>query len=463
MRRLVVRAGRTGCTGRRRVSERWPWLRWVFLVAAAVIVVVYLVAQRQGVIDVSYAQAPSTKDTVTEGDADELAGVALPSVAEMMAMVGKDKVVRLPGAVAFWDEARVDRAIGDAGIRILVAPPGLSEKQQEQVSKVENATITITGAEISGTTYQVVPDDLAEWRTTFVTGDVTGLLLTLIATEKDEPKPPDVNEFSWREPTAAELDPVAAGVRAGGLYVAPGATLQRVPGSADSAFGGQRPLVAAFPMQPYGQRPPEYGPALVRLFPGRPVVVVYGNWVGYYGPRAGEFADVAGAEFYGRFGSRLGLYAYPQANVLGTYFNEVTKVRYAGIFDRPLPYRPIDPVRVALPALPWLFGVCVLVFLGLSVRSVLPRRSLPRRPPARLAGLTTLAVELSGLSHAPGLTRAFARLAAARAALAERLPDRHVAGLLGEAQRELDGVARELGRAEYRPVNYLAGGVVWRG
>lgn len=440
------------------------WLRWVFLLAAVALVVVYLVAQRQGGVDVSYGLSPSGKATVGEGDAGELSGVTLPSVEEMTGMVEENPVVRLPGSVAFWDERRVAKAIGDADIRILVAPPGLSEDQRKQVGDVENATIQIVGTRVSGTVFQVVPDDLGEWRSMFVTGDVTGLLLTLIASEKEEPDPGEVGSFSWREPTAAELDPVVSGLRGDGLYVAPGATLDGVPGSADTAFGGEKPLVAAFPVQQFGQAPPAFGPALARLFPDRPVVVMYGNWVAYFGPHAGEFADVAGGGFYGRFGDRLSAFDYPQGNVLGTYLNAVTDVRYAGLFDRPLPYEPVDPLRVALPALPWVFGGCVLVFLALSVRSVFGgARSVPRRPSGRLAGLTTLAVELSALSHAPALTRALGKLDAARSALAENLPDGHVSTLLTDAQRELDAVARGLGRAEYRPANYLAGGVPWRG
>jgi hypothetical protein len=442
------------------VSERWPWLRWAFLSAAVAFVVVFLVSQRQGDVDVSYAQAPSTRDTVSEGAAGELTDAILPSVAELTDMLDQNPVVRLPGATAHWDEQRVTKAIGDADIRILVAPPGLSEKQRDQLDKVENATIRIVGTEISGTTYQVTPDRLAEWRTTFVTGDVTGLLLTLVASERDQPDPPDVTTFAWRAPTAAELDPVANDLRADRPHLAEGATLRKVPDT--EAFGGRQPLVAAFPRQPFGQPVPEYGPALAELFPDKPILVMYGNWIDYHGPHAGEFSDVAGAGFYGRFGDRLSTYAYPQANVLGTYLNQVTNVRYAGLFDRPLPYQPIDPLRVALPALPWLFVACVVGFLVLSVRSVLGPRRLPRTPPGRLAGLTALAIELSALSHAPALTRALGKLQAARSALTENLPDRHVASLLTDAQRDLDAAARAIGRAEYRPANYLAGGVAWR-
>lgn len=436
------------------MTDRWPWLRWAALLAAAGLVVVFLLAQRQ-TVDVSYAQSPAGKDDVNPGERSD---VTLPSVADLTQMLKQDKVVRLPGAIAHWDDQRITAAIGDADIRILVAPPGLSDKQQDQIREVKNATIRITGTEIVGSAYQVVPSDVAEWRTTFTTGDVTGLLMTIIAAEREQSHPPGVNLFSWRAPTAAELDPVANDLRQGRLHVAAGATLTDLPNSADTAFGGDRPLVAAFPVQPYGQPVPEYGPALTTLFPGKPIVVLYGNWISYYGPHAGEFADVAGAGFFARYGELLSRSAYPQDNVLGAYLNEVTNVRYAGVFDRPLPYQPFDPLRVALPALPWLFAACVLVFLALSVRSVLRPRRPPRKPPGRLAALTTLAIELSALSHAPALTRALGKLDAARSALTENLPTRHVSTLLTDAQRELDTVARELGRPDYRPANYLTGG-----
>jgi hypothetical protein len=131
------------------------------------------------------------------------------------------------------------------------------------------------------------------------------------------------------------------------------------------------------------------------------------------------------------------------------------------LFDRPLPYRPLDPLRVALPALPWLFAACVVAFLLLSVRSTRrPARPGPRLgTSARLAALTGLAVEMSALTHRasePALTRGITTLLAARDALAEELPDPHVHDLLDDAQGELDEAAGLLPYTGFRPADYLS-------
>ncbi|WP_326552592.1 hypothetical protein [Micromonospora sp. NBC_01813] len=441
-------------------------LRWSALTLAVAILMIFLLAQRQSV-DVSYGQSPSGQ-TITEGSAGELGDATVPSVEEMTALVAADPVVRLPGAIADWDDARVSAIIGDADVRILVAPPGLDEEERDRVNDVENATIRVIGTNVSGGFYQAVSTDLESWRGQFATGDVTGLLVVLIATLTDQEKPPEVEDFSWRDPTPAELDAVAGDLRTTGRHVADGATLTDVPRqAAANAFPDRTVRVVALPQQPYGEPVPNYGPALAAIFPGEPIVLQYGNWVEYHGPAADEFAEVAAASFYGQFSDRLSEYDYPQGNVLGAYLNRVTDVRYAGLFDRPLPYQPFDPLRVALPALPWLFAGCVVLFLALSVRSVLRganpagqrRNTLGHSTvPARIAGLTALAVELSALAGGPAnapLTRGIGKLQAARAALHEELPDRHVHTLLNDAEDELDATARLVGIDGYRPDVYL--------
>ncbi|MEU4569100.1 hypothetical protein [Micromonospora sp. NPDC023956] len=449
------------------MAERTPrrhldLARWAVLGLAVLVLVVFLIAQRQSV-DVSYGRSPASA-AVPEGSAGELTDTTVPSVTEMDAMVAAAPVVRLPGSVASWDEQRVREVIGDRDVRILVAPPGLDEAERDRVREVEDVTVRVLGLQVSGGMYQASADTLPGWRAQFATGDVTNPLVALIAALGDEPTPPDRDELRWRTPDAAELAPVTADLRATGRHVADGATLTAVPArTAASAFPDGDALYVALPRQPRGEPVPRYGPALARIFPDRPVVVLYGAWIEYHGPHGDEFAEVTGASFYGQFGDRLSRYEYPQDNVLHAYLARVTDVRYAGLFDRPLPYRPVDPLRVALPVLPWFFAACVVGFLALSARSLwrgVGRTGTVRGPgtTARLAGLTALAVEMSLLTDRrsdPGLTRGVTKLQAARTALDEGLPDRHVRNLLTEAEAELDDTARTMGVAGYRPTVYL--------
>ncbi|MEV4665174.1 hypothetical protein AB0J85_24885 [Micromonospora echinofusca] len=442
-------------------------LRWSLLGVAVVVLVVFLLAQRQGV-DVSYGRSPAATAKIDEGSAGELSDASVPSVEEMTALVAAEPVVRLPGSTARWNEQRVREAAGDRPVRILVAPPGLDKDERDRVRDVENATIRVIGTEVSGGIYQAVADTLPEWRAQFATADVTNLLVGLITALRDAPDPPENDELRWRAPTDRELAAVAADLRVTGLHLAAGATLTGVPDKAARTAFPDGARYVALPAQPFGEPVPRYGPALAELFPGTPIVVMYGLWIEYHGPAADDFAELAGASFYGQFADRLSRYDYPQGNVLTAWLNRVTDLRYSGLFDRPLPYRPIDPLRVALPALPWIFAGCVATFLILSVRSLRRpdgagvRRGDPGRggTPARLAGLTALAVEMSLLTDArsnPALTRGVVKLQAARAALDEELPDRHARTLLNEASEELDDAARTLGIASYRPDLYLRG------
>ncbi|WP_433386878.1 hypothetical protein [Micromonospora sp. KLBMP9576] len=437
-------------------------LRWVLLGIAAVVLVVFLHAQQQHGIEVSYGRSPADSAKVGKGPAPRLGDPSVPSVEEMTALVAASPVVRLPGATARWNEQAVREAAGDHPLRILVAPPFLDEDEQRRVRDVENATIVVIGTEVVGDLYRATLDDLAGWRAQFATVDVTGPLVTLIAKLREVPVPADREELRWREPSDRELATVAADLRATGLHAAAGATLTGVPTeTAETAFPGGARYVA-LPAQPFGEPLPRYGPALTGLFPDTPIIVMYGLWIEYHGPAA-DFAEVAGASFYGHFADRISQYDYSQDKVLAVYLDRVTDIRYSGLFDRPLPYRPVDPLRVALPALPWLFAGCVAAFLALSVRSLRrPVNAGIRRggAPARLAGLTALAVEMSLLTDTrsdPALTRGIGKLQAARAALDEALPERHVWALLNEAADELDDSAQTVGLAGYRPELYLQG------
>lgn len=207
------------------------------------------------------------------------------------------------------------------------------------------------------------------------------------------------------------------------------------------------------------------GPALQKLFPDKPIVVMYGAWIEYYGPQAADFAEIVAATFYSEAAHLLDHVAYSQQGVLNAYLDRVADVRFAGLFDRPLPYRQPDPLRVALPVLPWIFAACVVLFVALSLRPIVrPARRRPRNAlvgtPARLAALTALAVEISALTDRrseAALARALVLLTAARDAVREDLPDQHVRALLLDAEAELDRSARSLPYRGYRPAEYLTG------
>ncbi|NMH91969.1 hypothetical protein HF519_10385 [Pseudonocardia bannensis] len=445
--------------------------RSVLAVGALVCVVFFVAAQGQGA-EVTYG-SPGVPGRPEIDKPPELPTVDLPSAGEMAAMLSAEPVVRLPGAVAAWDAEQVRQAIGDHDVRIIATPPGLTKEQRSALADVDFETrreleddedttvLTIDGTRVSGGIYEIAPSTLDEWRAQFSRNDVTVPLVTLInelTGSGDERVEGPADER--REPSAAELEVVATQLRATGLFVAPGASLTDVPAEASAeAFGGVPALYTAFPVQPLEEQVPDYGPALARLFPETPLVVLYGSWIEYHGPHAADFADVAAAGYYSQFGSLLGRSQYPQDTLLRPYLGEIADVRYAGLFDRPLPYTPFDPLSVTLPALPWIFAGCAVLLLALSAQSLLRRTaSRPLGTAARLGGLSALAVEVSGLTDRaddPALARAVVHLQAARDAVVKGLPDKHAHTLLDHAAAELDRVGRSVPFDGYRPADYL--------
>lgn len=437
-------------------KARRGWRRWGVLVLAAVALVVFVGAQ-PGPPDASYARRSSTKPV--EGSAGELSDYGVPSVDEMTALVDEQPVVRLPGSIAVWDEEKVRDAIGDAGYRILVVPPGLDAAERDRVHEVENADITVYGTQVIGEIYEVVGEGLETWRDQFARGDVTGLLTFLIRKQRGLPEETVDSDFAWRDPTESELAEVVDDLRDTGVHVAEGATLSRVPeDAARDAFPDRDLLVVALPMQPRDEPLVQYGPALTEAFPDTPIVVMYGSWIEYYGPHRDEFAEVAATSFYAQFGQLLSRTDYPQDNVLNVYLNRVSDLRFSGVFGRPRPPEPFDPMPTALLALPLVFLLCVAAFVTMSLRPIFGGGVRPRSSSARLAGLTALSIEVSGLSGRdtdPALVRAITTLReVGKAAENTKLSDSYIQSLLDDVERDLASVAAALGRPDYAPDVY---------
>ncbi|MDQ2846235.1 MAG: hypothetical protein M3Y77_07780 [Actinomycetota bacterium] len=158
---------------------------------------------------------------------------------------------------------------------------------------------------------------------------------------------------------------------------------------------------------------------------------------------------------------------FPQFNLLSVYLQQWAALRFSGMFDRPLPYTPPDPIGIALPALPWIFLGCVLIFVALSVHSVHSRRPGGQLLDhsvhgqwARLTGLSSLAIEVSplvdGAARAP-LTRGIKRLTAAKQALEKHLPAALVDSQLDAGAHEFTRVATAIHRQDYLPEAHLRG------
>ncbi|GAA1190501.1 hypothetical protein [Prauserella alba] len=441
--------------------------RWALAGVAILVAVVFLLQQRQGDIDVSYGGSPSSD--YEEGDAGELGDHTVPATEQMVRQVQAEPVVRLPGADATWNRQWLREHVDTAGVRLLFAPPGLDERERKRVSEVAEdpgiadapfELVTIVGTKVRGGVYTAEPDDLDGFQRQFAADDVTGLLAAVITGLREGGDPPSPPGLTWREPSGAELGTVAADLERDRLHVAEGATLSEVPGNAADAFPGTEPMVVALPRQDPGRPVPDYAPALAERFPDTPVVVLYGNYVDYAGPHRGQFYEVATAGVYGMLGDRLSRFDYPQDNVLYAWLNKVTDIRYAGLFDRPLPYQPFDPLKVTMPALPFVFAGCVLGVVVLSVTALRRRPSHGRPPTVRLAALSALSVEVSGLTTEasdPSLTRAITHLDAARERDGSAAGRRSAHQLLDKAERELTETARLIGRSDYEPRRYTAG------
>ncbi|GAA1229250.1 hypothetical protein GCM10009676_09720 [Prauserella halophila] len=441
--------------------------RWVLAGVAIAVAVIFLLQQRQGDIDVSYGESPSSD--YEEGESGELSDHTVPSTDEMVRQVQAEPVVRLPGASAKWNRQWLREHVDTAGVRLLFAPPGLDEQETERVlAVVEDDSIadapfdlvTVTGTKVRGGPYTAAADDIDGFQRQFAAGDVTGLLAAVITGMRDAGDPPTAPGLTWREPTSAELGTVTADLERDRLHVADGATLSDVPGNAANAFPDTEPMIVALPQQDTGRPVPDYAPALAERFPDTPVVVLYGNYVDYAGPYRDQFYEVATAGVYGMLGDRISRYDYPQDNVLFAWLNKVTDIRYAGLFDRPLPYQPFDPLKVTLPALPFVFAACVLGVIVLSVTALRRRPSHGRPPTVRLAALSALSVEVSGLTTEasnPSLTRAITHLDAARERDGSAVGRRAAHNLLDKAEHELAETARLIERSDYEPRHYTAG------
>ena len=227
------------------------------------------------------------------------------------ALTDGEQVVRAPGTIARFDEARVREELGRA-VRLVVLPvvdfdlyP--SEGEDNQYSELvtrpiqawaldrEIPVVVVTGLDVTmyggpSSRAHRLPADFDELRTTTATRDVTERLV--VFARLGNGLAPDVAEdveITHSAPVPAAPDRVAglvAALRQDPVYNAPGRTDvidDHIAATARTEYGlGLR--VAAFPYLAPGQPVTDYATPLGAAFPDDVVLVLHGTWLDIVAP-----------------------------------------------------------------------------------------------------------------------------------------------------------------------------------
>ncbi len=310
----------------------------------------------------------------------------------VLAQLETTQLVRVPGSVAHFDEARL-RAELTPDLRVLVLPyidydvyensAGDSEYYEEvmvpiddwgedndhSIVLVQGLDVRITGVRPPVSTLDhALPSDLAELRTTTSTRDITERVLVFTAIAKGVA--PDTAEEVVVEhpapvpPTPAQLDTVAAALRANRIYHAPGREGQVEDVNADDLTV----RVAAFPYLEPGRPVVDYAPGLAARFPDDVVLVLHGDWLDIV---AEDQAKALSARDYVYGDASLGL--LPSSRGAGQLLREVLE-RYAFLladtaYGHPQPPpqprpSPFDVQNTVSAFAPWVLVGAALVLGG---------------------------------------------------------------------------------------------------
>ena len=426
------------------------------LALAVLLAVLFFAAQRER-SDVTFGGGP-----VGTVPVESTSGASIPSQSQIHALLAADRVVRIDGAVAVYDEAAVLPLLAEYDLRLLLLPPGLSSDQVADLD-LPIDVVSVRGLETALSPFVSAPSDENELINAYAGRDVTDSIVSLIAAVKEGPELDPVDRVGWRDPTPDELAAVLEQVGSDGgiAFTDPAARFDLPPAAAD-AFPHTAPVVVVTPYAEPGVPAVDFRAALEDALPDRPIIQLTGQWLSFAG--AATSAEAVTASFYGEYGSRLARADHSQQVVLGAMLDRIAEFRHSGVFDRPAPQPAPDPVRLSLPWLPWVFAAVALAYVGLLIRDRL-------RPPAptgtrdtadeaaALAGLSELVVELSRLAIArgsPHLDRAGTLLGVAGDAL-DVDDHQRVGQHLDEARTELDRLTADLGLDHLRPDAFLAG------
>lgn len=443
-------------------------IQWTAAVLALLVAAVFLSVQ---------VQQPSGtfgKDPHQPAPIVELYSVtSVPAADELNDLLEANRIVRADGAAARIDDAKVLPLLEQYDVRLLVLPYGVSAKRTtaiiEALDTPDHPTVVVQGLEGHFGGYAATPGDWVELENTLLAGEATGAVIDLIKHVNGDRQSAEraIPQVTWREPTDAELDSVAADLADDSMAVIDGATAFPMPATVEEAFAdGAVPLVVVSTTPGDPSAVPRYADALAERFPDRVIVTVTGRLVDIAGAGTEGFRTALNASFYGTFVDDLMAGEMAQGVLLAHYLRRTAEFRLSGIFDRPMPYVPTDPLDLTLPALPWVSLGLAGVFTAMSIRRVRDAASAsPADPPtaeqlSELAGLSALSIEVSGLvdtAQRRRFARAASRLTAARDAIEDGLPSSDVQSDLDAARELFTAVADDMDRPDLRPEAYVDG------
>jgi hypothetical protein len=420
-----------------------------------------------------------------------LLGTATPGWAEeprldvdrALDVLAHQQVYRAPGAVAHLDESRVLPAL-DAHTRILLAPysgalgkdgdyadddaytaqvrdplDDWATKHKLELVFVEGIQVSLLGALHTG----VGPSSIPELRQVTAYLDVSEPVIFAArygaGVDRDEVGDFDYPHATPVPPSAAQVDDLAARLRDDPVYNAPGRDDPVDPRVAQLARQkyGLTVRIAAFPVREAGDPIVDYGPELLKRFPGEVILVAQGRWLDVAADEQAK-AESARDYAYGRYEYASFTQGSPMQDRVGTVLERLHALLKNTAYGRPQPApqprAQVFDVRQSISDLtPWVLVGAALVLgtaglytwrRGQAERADTERRAMRRERASAMAkigelGARLLAVEERGEALDPAAAE---RHATARTLYDQALTAKAMVAVAAVAEEGLEVVGR---------------------
>jgi hypothetical protein len=359
-------------------------------------------------------------------------------VPHALRMLGDQQVYRAPGAVAQLDEGRVLPTLDDK-TRLLIAPysgaldkggnyadgeahdsavdaplSDWAKKQKLHLIFVEGIHISLYGDPSAG----VGPSNIPELRQVTAYLDVSSSVIFAArfasGVERDRVGDFDYPNAEPVAPSRERIDDLAARLRDNPVYNSPGLDDPVDPRMAQLAQQeyGIRVRIAAFPAPRLGEPIVDFGPELLKRFPGEVIMVSQGRWLDVTADQQAK-ANSARDYAYGRYEYASFTQGSPMQDRIGTVLKRLQFLLKDTAYGRPQPQpqpkaQPYDVRRTISGFTPWvLVGAALVLGLvgiytwrrGQAERAGKERRAMLRERAKAAARIGDLGAQLLAVSE----------------------------------------------------------------